>query len=172
MAESEILSLAAGLERSSEHPLAAAIVAAARERGLTLQDPTEFASLTGKGVTGAMGGRRVALGNARLMADLGLELGDLAERADALRTDGATALFLAVDGRPGAVIAVADPVKPTTQDALTALKADGIRIVMLTGDNRTTAEAVARKLGIQEVEADVLPQDKNSVVSDCVPRAA
>jgi Cu+-exporting ATPase len=163
-AEDEILRLAAGLERSSEHPLAAAIVAAAGERSLTLQDPADFTSVTGKGVTGMIGERRVALGNAKLIADLGVTLGDLATRADELRADGATALFVAVDGRPGAVIAVADPVKPTTQDALAALKADGVRIVMLTGDNRTTAEAVARKLGIREVEADVLPEDKNRVV--------
>jgi Cu+-exporting ATPase len=164
LSEAEVLSLAASLERSSEHPLAAAIAAAARDRGLPLQDAAEFASVTGKGVTGTIGGRRVALGNAKLMTDLGLDLGDLAARAEALRRDGATALFLAIDGRPGGILAVADPVKRTTPDALAALRAEGIRIVMLTGDNRTTAEAVARKLGIQEVEADVLPEDKNRIV--------
>ena len=164
LSEAEVLSLAASLERSSEHPLAAAIAAAARDRGLPLQDAAEFASVTGKGVTGTIGGRRVALGNAKLMTDLGLDLGDLAARAEALRRDGATALFLAIDGRPGGILAVADPVKRTTPDALAALRAEGVRIVMLTGDNRTTAEAVARKLGIQEVEADVLPEDKNRIV--------
>ncbi|MEO8559109.1 MAG: copper-translocating P-type ATPase [Rhodospirillales bacterium] len=162
--ESEILPLAANLERSSEHPLAAAIVAAARDHDAAIEDPTDFASVTGKGVTGKIGGRFVALGNAKLMADLGVALGELEQRADALRGDGATALFLAVDGKPGGVIAIADPIKATTQAALDSLRKDGIRIVMLTGDNKTTAEAVARQLGIKEVEADVLPQDKNRIV--------
>jgi Cu+-exporting ATPase len=162
--ESEILPLAAGLERSSEHPLAAAVVTAARDRNISIQEPTDFASVTGKGVTGKIGGRSVALGNAKLMAGLGIALGNLEHQADELRGDGATALFLAVDGKPGGVIAVADPIKPTTQAALDSLRNDGIRIVMLTGDNKTTAEAVARKLGIKEVEADILPQDKNRIV--------
>ncbi len=162
--ESEILPLAAGLERSSEHPLAAAIVTAARDRKVSIQEPTDFASVTGEGVTGKIGGRSVALGNAALMADLGIALDDLKHKADALRSDGATALFLAVDGKPGGVIAIADPIKSTTQAALDSLRDDGIRIVMLTGDNKTTAEAVARKLGIKEVEADILPQDKNRIV--------
>ena len=164
LSESEILSLAASLERSSEHPLAAAIVAAAQERNAAIQEPTDFASVTGMGVTGKIGGRSVALGNAKLMADLGIAVGDLEHKADELRSDGATALFLAVDGKPGGVIAIADPIKSTTQAALDSLTKDGIRIVMLTGDNKTTAEAVARKLGITEVEADVLPQDKNRIV--------
>jgi Cu+-exporting ATPase len=164
LSESEILPLAAGLERSSEHPLAAAIVAAARDRAALLQEPTDFASVTGKGVTGKSGGRSVALGNAKLMADLGIAFGELELKADALRSDGATALFLAIDGKPGGVIAIADPIKSTTQAALDTLRKDGIRIVMLTGDNKTTAEAVARKLGIKEVEADILPQDKNRIV--------
>ena len=164
LSEPEILSLAASLERSSEHPLAAAIVAAAQERNAAIQEPTDFASVTGMGVTGKIGGRSVALGNAKLMADLGVAVGDLEHRADELRSDGATALFLAVDGKPGGVIAIADPIKSTTQAALDSLTKDGIRIVMLTGDNKTTAEAVARKLGITEVEADVLPQDKNRIV--------
>ena len=162
--EAEILPLAAGLERSSEHPLAAAIVTAARDRNASIQEPTDFASVTGKGVTGKIGGRSVALGNAKLMADLGIKLGDLEHKADELRSDGATALFLAVDGKPGGVIAIADPIKSTTQAALDSLRNYGIRIVMLTGDNKTTANAVARKLGIKEVEADVLPQDKNRIV--------
>jgi Cu+-exporting ATPase len=164
LSESEILPLAASLERSSEHPLAAAIVAAARNRNASIQEPTDFASVTGKGVTGKIGGRVVALGNAKLMADLGIKLGDLDLKANELRSDGATALFLAVDGKPGGVIAIADPIKSTTQAALDSLRKDGIRIVMLTGDNKTTAEAVARKLGIKEVEADILPQDKNRIV--------
>jgi Cu+-exporting ATPase len=164
LSEAEILRLAASLERSSEHPLAAAIVATARDRSASIQGSTDFASVTGKGVTGKIGGRPVALGNAKLMADLGIKLGDLETKADELRSDGATALFLSVDGKPGGVIAIADPIKSTTQAALDSLRKDNIRIVMLTGDNKTTAEAVARKLGIKEVEADILPQDKNRIV--------
>ena len=158
------MTLAASLERSSEHPLAAAIVNAAKERKASTQEPTDFASVTGQGVTGKIGGRPVALGNAKLMAGLGIAFGDLEQKADALRGDGATALFLAVGGKPGGIIAIADPIKATTQAALDQLRSDGIRIVMLTGDNKTTAEAVAKKLGIKEVEADVLPQDKNRIV--------
>jgi Cu+-exporting ATPase len=164
LSESEILPLAASLERSSEHPLAAAIVTAAQDRSASIQEPTDFASVTGKGVTGKIGGRSVALGNAKLMVDLGIKLGNLERKADELRSDGATALFLAVDGKPGGVIAIADPIKSTTQAALDSLRNYGIQIVMLTGDNKTTAEAVARKLGIKEVEADILPQDKNRIV--------
>ncbi|UEM21226.1 heavy metal translocating P-type ATPase [Skermanella mucosa] len=162
--ETSVLSLAAGLERSSEHPLAAAIVSAARDRGLESPDVTGFGSVTGKGVSGNVGGRNVSLGNAAMMRDQGIALGDLESRADALRRDGATALFASIDGRPGGVIAVADPVKASTPEALARLREDGIRIVMLTGDNRTTAEAVARTLGISDIEAEVLPQDKNQVV--------
>ncbi|CAO3414109.1 heavy metal translocating P-type ATPase [Azospirillum doebereinerae] len=162
--EATLLSLAASLERSSEHPLAAAIVASAKERGLPMQDVSNFTSLTGKGVVGAVGGRAVSLGNAAMMRDQGIDLGDLEARADELRREGATALYAAVDGGPGGIIAVADPIKATTPQALDLLKADGVRIVMLTGDNRTTAEAVARRLGIGEVEAEVLPEDKNEVV--------
>ncbi len=162
--EATLLSLAASLERSSEHPLAAAIVASAKERGLPMQDVSNFNSLTGKGVVGAVGGRAVSLGNAAMMRDQGIVLGDLEVRADELRREGATALYAAVDGGAGGIIAVADPIKATTQQALDLLKADGVRIVMLTGDNRTTAEAVARRLGIDEVEAEVLPEDKNQVV--------
>ena len=164
LSEAEILPLAASLERSSEHPLAAAIVMAANDRGMAIKEPTDFASVTGKGVTGKIDGRPVALGNAKLMADLGIKFGDLDRKADELRSDGATALFLAIDHKPGGVIAIADPIKATTQAALDTLRNDGIRIVMLTGDNKTTAEAVARKLGIKEIEADVLPQDKNRIV--------
>jgi P-type Cu+ transporter len=164
LSETEILPLAASLERSSEHPLAAAIVAAARDRSLSLKDPADFTSVTGKGVTGSVDGHAVALGNAKLMEDLGVDLGVLAAEADALRRDGATALFLALDGKPGGVIAIADPIKATTPAALESLRADGVRIVMLTGDNQTTAETVARRLHIDNVQADVLPEDKNSVV--------
>jgi Cu+-exporting ATPase len=164
LSEAEILPLAASLEKSSEHPLAAAIVMAANDRGVEMREPTDFVSLTGKGVTGKIDGRPVALGNAKLMADLAILFGDLDVRADELRSDGATALFIAIDNKPGGVIAIADPIKATTQAALDTLRSDGIRIVMLTGDNTTTAEAVARKLGIKEIEADVLPQDKNRIV--------
>jgi Cu+-exporting ATPase len=162
--EADLLTLAAALERSSEHPLAAAIVAAAKAANVGLQTPTEFASITGKGVTGKVDGRAVALGNAKLMAEAGVPFGALEAAADRNRSGGATALFVAVDGKPAGVIAIADPIKATTAAALETLRADGIRIVMLTGDNRITAQAVADKLKIKEVEADVLPQDKNRIV--------
>ena len=164
ISEAEILRLAASLERSSEHPLAAAIVAAAKERSVAIEDPAEFASVTGKGVTGKVGVHNVALGNAKLMADSGIEFGYLLEQADELRRGGATALFVGVDGKPGGVIAIADPIKASSRAALDSLRADGIHIVMLTGDNRTTADAVAHILGIEDVEADVLPEDKNRIV--------
>lgn len=166
LTEAEVLPLAASLERSSEHPLATAVVAAAKERGMSFVEPADFASVTGKGVTGTVGGRRVALGNARLMQELGVDLGGLAAKADELRREGGTALFLAVDGGPGGVIAVADPVKQSTPAALESLRAAGIHIVMLTGDNRTTAEAVARRLGIDEFQGDVLPEDKHRIVRE------
>jgi Cu+-exporting ATPase len=162
--EAPVLTFSAALERASEHPLAAAIVTAAQQRGLTVAEPADFQSITGKGVRGTVDGRSVALGNHRLMQDLGIALGDLEARAEALRQDGATALYLAVDGGPAGVIAVADPVKPTTPAALDRIRAQGIVIVMLTGDTRTTAEAVARRLGIEQVEAEVLPEDKHAVV--------
>jgi Cu+-exporting ATPase len=164
VSEGDLLKLAASLERSSEHPLAAAIVAAAKAENATIEEPADFASVTGKGVTGKIGGRAVALGNATLMADMGIALGELEDKAVKLRGDGATALFLAVDGKAAGVIAIADPIKSSTRAALDSLRADGIRIVMLTGDNKTTAQAVADKLGIKEVEADVLPQDKHRIV--------
>ncbi len=162
--EAELLTLSASLERSSEHPLASAIIDAATERKLSIQDSTGFLSVTGEGVTGSVGGRSVAIGNAKLTSRLGVALGALEQKADALRGDGATALFLVVDGKPGGIIAVADPIKVTTQTALEQLRRDGIRIVMLTGDHKTTAEAVARKLGITDVQADVSPQDKSRIV--------
>ena len=162
--EATILSLGASLERSSEHPLAAAVVARARERGLTLLDVAEFSSVTGKGVTGKIGGRFVAVGNAALLKDIGVAVAGLESRAEELRREGATAMFVAIDGRPAGVIAVADPIKATTRAALDRLRADGIRIVMLTGDNRTTARAVAAKLGISDIEAEILPEQKNAIV--------
>ncbi|MBV9757478.1 MAG: heavy metal translocating P-type ATPase, partial [Alphaproteobacteria bacterium] len=162
--EAEVLAVAAALERGSEHPLAAAILAAAQERDLPARSASDFVSRTGQGVAGTVDGRRVALGNARLMAGLGIALGGLAEDADRLRRDGATALFLAVDGRPAGVIAVADPIKPTTPAALARLRADGLRLVMLTGDHQATAAAVAQKLGIAEIHADVLPDQKQQAV--------
>ena len=147
VSEADILPLAASLERSSEHPLAAAIVAAARDRGMALSDPAGFVSMTGQGVTGKVGGRTVAAGNAKLMGSLGILLGDLFARANEARAEGATVLFIAVDGRIGAAVVIADPIKATTKAALDRLRADGVRIVMLSGDNRATAQAVGRKLG-------------------------
>jgi Cu+-exporting ATPase len=164
LSESDVLRLAASLEKSSEHSLAAAVVAAAKEKAIAVEEPSDFSSVTGKGVTGKVAGRTVALGNAKLMVDQGIDLGDLAGRADELRGKGATALFVGVDGKPGGIIAIADPIKATTRAALDSLRADGIHIVMLTGDNRTTAEAVAKQLGIDDVKADVLPEDKNRIV--------
>jgi Cu+-exporting ATPase len=162
--EATVLSLGGSLERSSEHPLAVAIIASAHQRNLALHEVTDFSSVTGKGVIGLVSGRRVALGNIKLMNDLHIASAELESRAEALRSDGATVVFVAIDDRPAGVIAVADPIKATTPAALERLRADGIRIVMLTGDNRTTAQAVAAKLGITEVEAEVLPEQKNAVV--------
>lgn len=162
--ENELLALAASLERASEHPLAEAIVAGAKARNVALADPSDFKSITGKGVMARVRDREVVLGNASLMADRGINTSGLDQPAEALRREGATAMFVAVDGRAAGLVAVADPIKETTPAALQALKAEGIRVVMLTGDNRTTAEAVARKLGIEDVEADVLPDHKNDVV--------
>ena len=161
-----LLGVAAALERSSEHPLAAAIVTAAKVAHAPPSDAIDFASVTGKGVTGVVGGRAIALGNAALMADGRVDLGDLVAAAEMLRGDGATALFVAIDGKPAGVIAVADPVKSTTMAAIDGLKAAGIHIVMLTGDNRTTAEAVARQLGIDDVRAEMLPDDKYRIVRE------
>src|SRR3954471_5190062 len=162
--ESEVLRLAASVEQASEHPLAAAIVASARERGLPMSSVSEFDSPTGKGAVGVVDGRRVRLGNAKFLHELGIDTVDLDGEAERLRSDGATAIFLAVDRRLAAVIAIADPVKPTTAEALKLLAQDGVRVVMLTGDNRTTAQAVARRLGIEDVEAEVLPDQKSAVV--------
>ncbi|WP_282041424.1 heavy metal translocating P-type ATPase [Halomonas alimentaria] len=160
----ELLRLAAGLERGSEHPLAQAIVDKAKDDGVSLSEATEFDSPNGKGVTGRIDGHHIALGNRLLMESEGVDLSEQAEEADRLRSDGATVIFAAVDSRLAGLLAIADPVKETTEAAIRALQADGIRVVMLTGDNRTSAEAVARRLGIDEVEAEVLPEDKGRVV--------
>ncbi len=162
--EAAVLTFASSLERSSEHPLAAAIVASAGARGLALQDVTGFRSETGQGVTGTVNGHAVAVGNAALLDALGISHASLEAPAERLRNDGATAMFVALDGRPAGLIAVADPVKPSTPAALEALRHEGIRIVMVTGDHRATAEAVARRLGIKDVEAQVLPAHKNAIV--------
>jgi len=162
--ERTLLRLAASLERGSEHPLAAAIVAGAGEHGVDLVNADGFESLTGKGVTGRVDGRPVALGNQALLDSLGMKAGELAGRAEALRGDGQTVMFVAVDGRPAGLLGVADPIKDTTPGAIRALHKEGIRIVMLTGDSRTTAQAVARKLGIDDVVAEVLPDQKADAV--------
>jgi Cu+-exporting ATPase len=163
-AEADMLRLAASAEKASEHPLALAIVAAAAERKLALSDVADFDSPTGKGVVGTVDGRRLALGNARFLRELGIATTALEGEAERLRQEGATAIFLAVDGKEAAIFAIADPVKETTPAALEALAREKVRVVMLTGDNRTTAQAVARRLGITEVEAEVLPDQKSAVV--------
>jgi len=162
--EAEVLRLSASAERPSEHPLAIAIVEAAEKQGITTAPVTDFDSPTGKGALGTVEGRRVVLGSAKFLAEHGIDVAPLAEQADRLREDGATAIFAGVDGRVAGAIAIADPVKATTPEALAGLKAEGIHVVMLTGDNWTTARAVARRLGIDEVEAEVLPEQKSAVV--------
>jgi Cu+-exporting ATPase len=147
------------LERSSEHPLAAAIVAGANERGVEIKDATRFQSITGKGVVGEVDGHQVAVGNRSLLDDATLD-----GRAEELRANGQTIMFVVIDGKPAGLIGVADPIKSTTPDAIKQLHAEGIRLVMLTGDSRTTAEAVAKKLGIDEVVAEVLPDQKVDAV--------
>ncbi len=162
--EGELLRLAASLERGSEHPLADAVLRAAKERGLSLSEAAEFDSPVGRGVIGLVDGKKVVLGGAPLMAEQGIDLSSLLAEAEALRQDGTTAVFAAIDGRLAGVLGIADPIKATTPEAVRALLAEGVRLVMMTGDNRTTALAVARRLGIEEVEAEVLPQDKAAVV--------
>jgi Cu+-exporting ATPase len=164
MEESEILRLAASLERGSEHPLAAAIVAGAQEKGLKLSEGKDFRSVTGKGITGTVDSRKVALGNRRLLEELNLKPDALLDRAEELRREGQTVMFVAVDGQVAGLIGVADPIKPSTPEAIQLLHREEVRIVMLTGDNRTTAEAVARKLGIDQVEAEILPEQKGEIV--------
>ncbi len=165
MTEADILRFAASLERSSEHPLAKAIIDTATDRGVALETVTEFAALPGRGVTGLVGASHVAIGNAKLMSEIGIDIAGQSAKAGELQAVGATVLFLAVDGAFAALIGVADPIKSTTQAALDALRAEGLRIVMVTGDNRRTADAVGRTLGIAEIEADVLPQDKQRIVA-------
>jgi Cu+-exporting ATPase len=160
VAEADLLRLAAAVEQGSEHPLGAAVVAGAAARGIPVAAASAFQSLTGKGVSGRVAQRRVAVGNAALMTDLGVDVAPLSEQADALRADGATVMFAAADGKLAGLLAVADPIKTTAQDALRRLAADGVRVVMVTGDNHATAAAVARKLAIADVVADVLPEQK------------
>jgi Cu+-exporting ATPase len=162
--EAAVIRLAASLERSSEHPLAGAIIAEAQARGASVPEASDFHAETGMGVVGKIDGRRVALGNLKLLETLRVATAAIAADADRLRAEGATVMFLAVDDAVAGLIAVADPVKASTPPTLEALKAAGLRIVMLTGDHRATALAVARRLGIDEVEAEVLPQDKGAAV--------
>jgi Cu+-exporting ATPase len=168
--ENEILQLGASLERGSEHPLAAAIVNGAEKRGLKILNAQEFRSITGKGVTGVVEEKRVALGNSKLLEELSVEAGDLWNRSEDLRKDGQTVMYVVVEGAVAGLLSVADPVKQSTPEAIKLLHEDNIRIVMLTGDNRTTAEAVAKKLGIDQVEAEVLPEQKSEVVRDLQSR--
>jgi heavy metal translocating P-type ATPase len=162
--EREMLYLAASLERGSEHPLASAVVEGARARGIPLVESGSFRSTTGKGVLGTVDGRSVVLGNRRMLEDQGTDPGPLLPRAEKLRSEGQTVLFVTIDGKAAGILGVSDPIKPSASEAITQLHKDGIRIAMLTGDDRATAEAVARKLGIDEVFAEILPAGKAEVV--------
>jgi Cu+-exporting ATPase len=162
--EAELLRLAASVERASEHPLADAIVEGAKERSVSLVEAAEFQSITGKGVTGRVDGRPVALGNKKLFEQLSIELGGLLQRADSLRSEGQTVMLVAIDGKPAGLLGVSDPIKGSTPEALSMLKQEGLHVVMLTGDSRTTAEAVAKKLSLDSVEAEVLPHQKAEVI--------
>ncbi|HVY33509.1 MAG TPA: heavy metal translocating P-type ATPase [Caulobacteraceae bacterium] len=162
--ETELLRLAASLERGSEHPLADAILRAAKERNLPLSEAQDFDSPVGKGVLGTVDGKRLVLGGARLMTEQDVDMAPLESQAERLRAEGTTAIFATIDGKLAGVLGIADPIKASTPEAVKALKADGVRLVMMTGDNRTTALAVAKRLGIDEVEAEVLPEDKAKVV--------
>ena len=164
LSENELLRLTASLERGSEHPLAAAIVNGAQNRGIDLVRVEDFQAVTGKGVIGRVDERKVALGNPPLLQDLGITTDALLERAEKMRGEGQTVMFAAVDGKPAGLLGVADPIKETTPAAIRELHAEGLRLVMLTGDSRTTAQAVAGKLGLDEVEAEVLPERKAEVV--------
>jgi len=164
--DNTLIRLAASVERASEHPLAAAIVAAAATRNIAPAQVTGFEAPSGKGVFGTVDGQRVTIGTAKFLAEHGIDIASLQSEAERLRADGATVVFAAVDGKPAGLLAIADPIKPTTAAALAALKADGIAIVMLTGDSKTTAQAVAKKLGIADVEAEVLPERKNAVIGE------
>jgi Cu+-exporting ATPase len=160
----QVLRLAASLEKASEHPLAASISEGARTRGLALDEPTDFESVTGKGVRGKVDGRAVVVGNAAMLQLDGVDPGPLAKRADEQRAEGKIAMLVAVDGKAAAALVVADPIKASTAEAIAGLRSAGIDIVMLTGDSQRTADAVAKELGITRVEAEVLPQDKSAVV--------
>lgn len=164
IAEADLLRLTASLERNSEHPLAAAIVRAAEDRGISLTPVEDFDQPVGKGVTGFVEGRKLVIGNHRIMTDAGIDTNALDSSADELRREGATAIFVAIDGKAAGIMAIADPIKISTQSAISALQAAGIQVVLLTGDNTTTAKAVAAKLGITDVEAEILPEDKAKVV--------
>ncbi|MEH6665971.1 MAG: heavy metal translocating P-type ATPase, partial [Brevundimonas sp.] len=164
--EDDLLRLAAGLERASEHPLGAAIVRAAQDRNLPLSDPADFDSPIGRGVLGRVDGRAVAVGSAAFLADQGASAASLTEAAEGHRRQGATVVFVAVDGALAGLIAIADPIKASTGRAIDALHAAGLRILMLTGDNEVTAHAVAARLGIDEVRAEVSPQDKARIVAE------
>jgi Cu+-exporting ATPase len=164
--EAELLGLVAALERGSEHPLAEAIVAAALDKGIVLPEASDFEAVTGKGVRGRISGREVALGNAAMMDAIGVNRTHLVEQADGLRDSGKTAMFVAIDGNPAGLVAVADPIKETTAEAVEALHAEGFKVVMVTGDNARTAGAVAGLLGIDEVRADVLPDQKAAIVRE------
>lgn len=164
--DADVLAIAASLERGSEHPLAEAIVTGARERGIATDAATEFEALSGKGVQGLVSGRQAALGNAQMMMEIGIDPEGMGDQADRLRAEGKTAMFVAIHGKPAGVIAVADPIKETTAAALAALHDEGLRIAMVTGDNARTAEAIAAKLGIDEVRADVLPDGKARIVKE------
>ncbi|MDP9630355.1 UNVERIFIED_ORG: Cu+-exporting ATPase [Ensifer adhaerens] len=165
MTESDLLRIAATLERASEHPLAAAIVDAATERSLPLGTAEDFDSPVGKGVTGSVDGRKIIIGSHRIMAEENVDVSSLTDKAEALRAEGATVIFTAIDGRVGGLFAISDPIKATTPAAVQALLKERVRVVMLTGDNKTTANAVARKLGITEVEAEILPEYKSEIVA-------
>ncbi|HKJ53552.1 MAG TPA: heavy metal translocating P-type ATPase, partial [Gammaproteobacteria bacterium] len=162
--EETVLRLAASLERASEHPLATAIVEGAADRQIELADTDNFASVTGQGVTGTVGGKRVALGNLRLMESLQIDLAGAAARAESARAEGRTVMHIAIDGKSAGLVAVADPIKSSTPEAIAGLHAEGLEIVMLTGDNRVTAEAVASRLGIDRIEAGVSPERKAEIV--------
>ncbi len=164
--ENVLLAMAGAIEQGSEHPLAEAIVAAARERGLRLDKAEAFDAVTGQGVRGKVAGREVLLGNVRLLDSHKVQAKGLVEAAAARRERGETVMFVAIDGKPAGLVAVADPIRPTAKQAVAELKALGLRVIMATGDNRLTAEAVARELGVDEVNAEVLPEDKSRIIAD------
>ncbi len=172
LTDDELLALAAGLEKGSEHPLAEAIVGGAGERGLTIEEAGGFEAVTGKGVSGTVSGRNVALGNAAMMADLGIDIASLSARAEVLQAEGKTAMFVAVDKKLAGIVAVADPVKATTAEAIRALHDRGLRIIMATGDNERTARAIAKSLGIDEVRAGLLPEQKAALVEELRAKGA